>query len=518
MSPAPLLDTCIFQRLNALPAVDLKTELTKSRLENYQVQTGPLRYLFATTGVSEPILTTLEELVREQAVTSEWNRLLRGDIMNVTEHRSVTHHRFRTPAGRADWVQRIEALCNAVHNGQIRSINGNPIRHVVQIGIGGSELGPRAAYYALTRWADRHPFRRLSAEFIANLDCDDAYDVLSRIDIRETLFIVVSKSGDTLETRSNLAIIRRLAEEVGIPASQFRNQLVSVTTPNSLLDRPNEFGHIFHIDDGIGGRFSTTSPAGMVIIGLCFGISTVNDLLDGAVMMDNAAGNPDLRSNISLLSAAIGVWDRVCQGYTSRAVIPYCEGLKFLPAHLQQLECESNGKSVSVDGVPIQYPTSPVVFGHTGTQAQHSFFQNFHQGTDRVPIEFITVLRHQSGGPEVDAQLHDKPVIASVVGQVMALALGHTNDDPRKTFEGNRPSAILVVEELTPYTFGALLAYFENRTIFQGFLWHINSFDQEGVQLGKALCKEVLNGDDGLARQLFELICQQEERVELPPV
>ncbi|MGM0675352.1 MAG: glucose-6-phosphate isomerase, partial [Spirochaetota bacterium] len=247
-----------------------------------------------------------------------------------------------------------------------------------------------------------------------------------------------------------------------------------------------------------GGRYSSTSAVGGCVLSLAFGPEVFEEFLAGAHESDRAALEPDIRQNAALLDALIGVYERNVLGYPSTAVLPYSQALSRFPAHLQQLDMESNGKRVTRDGEPVDYSTGPLVFGEPGTNGQHSFYQLLHQGTDIIPLQFVGFRRSQRGEDvEFDGSSSQKKLNANLVAQIVAFAMGKTDDDPNKTFAGNRPSSLLYGEQLTPRVLGALLSHFENKVMFQGFAWNINSFDQEGVQLGKKLTKEVLGGSMG---------------------
>jgi len=473
--------------------IDLPRALTTDRLDQYWTQSGSLRYWYGTARVNDQVLDEFQTVSDTHDIVRTFETLWGHNRLNTTENRAATHIQLRDRSHRDAWLGPITQYCNDIHrNGAFDT--------VVQIGIGGSELGPRAAYHALKRWGIEHNHLKMKAKFIANLDTDDARLILSKINLKSTLFIVVSKSGGTLETTVNLELIRNLAAEQGIPPEILNHQLIAITTKDSPLDKSGQFSRLFYIDEGIGGRFSVTSAVGTLLLGLCFGVDVVVAFLDGACDSDHHARTPEIRNNLPLLSALLGIWDRTFLDLSTRAVIPYCEGLRFLPAHLQQLECESCGKRVATSGAPIDYPTSPMVFGHTGTQVQHSFFQNLHQGTDPIPVEFVGVLESQLS-PHIQTDL-----IASWVGQISALALGRHHVDPRKDCPGNRPSTLVILKSLTPQTLGELIAYYENRTVFQGLLWGINPFDQEGVELGKLLCQQVRAGESGFPAELFNRI------------
>lgn len=262
------------------------------------------------------------------------------------------------------------------------------------------------------------------------------------------------------------------------------------------------------MDDYIGGRFSSTSSVGGAVLSLAFGPEVFAEFLDGAAEEDKLSANPDMRKNPEMLDALIGVYERNVLGYPCTAVLPYSQALSRFPAHLQQLDMESNGKSVNRFGEPVTYPTGPVIFGEPGTNGQHSFYQLLHQGTDIVPLQFIGFKNNQL---ETDVTIQDstsqQKLCANVAAQIVAFACGKSDENLNKNFKGGRPSSIIIGDKLTPKTLGALLAHFENKIMFQGFVWNINSFDQEGVQLGKVLAKKVLAHDtDGALKVYSDLL------------
>ena len=262
------------------------------------------------------------------------------------------------------------------------------------------------------------------------------------------------------------------------------------------------------MDDYIGGRYSSTSGVGGAVLSLAFGADVFAQFLEGAAEEDKLSTNRDIKKNPALLDALIGVYERNVQGYPSTAVLPYSQALSRFPAHLQQLDMESNGKSVNRFGGKIDYETGPVLFGEPGTNGQHSFYQLLHQGTNTVPLQFIAFKENQTGNDvEIENSTSQKKLGANVTAQIMAFACGKDNDDPNKFFAGNRPSSLIHGDRLTPKSLGALLAHFENKVMFQGFVWNVNSFDQEGVQLGKVLAKTVLSGKaDGALKAYTNLL------------
>ncbi|MCW5199093.1 glucose-6-phosphate isomerase, partial [Desulfobulbus sp. F3] len=305
--------------------------------------------------------------------------------------------------------------------------------------------------------------------------------VLSGLDLSRTLINVVSKSGSTLETRTNEELVRTALTGAGLNPAK---HLVAVTGAGSPMDDPAKYRASFHMYDYIGGRYSATSMVGGVTLGFALGYEQFIEVLRGAYEMDTAAAQADIRSNLPLLMALLGIWNRNFLGYNTVAVLPYSQALLRFPAHLQQCDMESNGKQVSRLGSPVTWKTGPIVWGEPGTNGQHAFYQLLHQGTEIVPAEFIGFRRSQHGSDiTVNGTSSQQKLVANMLAQSLAMAQGREHDNPNKRFSGNRPSSVLIAEQLTPYTMGALLALYENRIAFQGFCWNINSFDQEGVQL-----------------------------------
>ncbi len=401
--------------------------------------------------------------------------------------------------------KRIAEFANKVHAGEITNAAGEKFTTVVQIGIGGSDLGPRAMYLALENWAKKNNTFKMEAKFISNVDPDDAAAVLNSIDVAHSLFVLVSKSGTTLETLTNESFVKDALAKAGLDASK---HMIAVTSETSPLAKSADYLAAFFMDDYIGGRYSSSSAVGGAVLSLAFGPEVFAQFLDGAAEVDQLSANRELMKNPEMLDALIGVYERNVLGYPATAVLPYSQALSRFPAHLQQLDMESNGKSVNRFGEPVDYVTGPIIFGEPGTNGQHSFYQLLHQGTDIVPLQFIGFKNSQIGTDVViqDSTSQQK-LCANVAAQIVAFACGKEDENRNKNFEGGRPSSIIIGEELTPAALGALLAHFENKVMFQGFVWNINSFDQEGVQLGKVLAKRVLAYDtDGALKVYSELL------------
>ena len=401
--------------------------------------------------------------------------------------------------------KKIAELADKVHNGEITNAAGEKFTTVVQIGIGGSDLGPRAMYLALENWAKANNTFKMEARFISNVDPDDAAAVLNTIDVAHSLFVLVSKSGTTLETLTNESFVKDALKNAGLDASR---HMIAVTSETSPLAKSDDYLAAFFMDDYIGGRFSSTSGVGGAVLSLAFGPEVFAEFLEGAAEEDKLAQNKDMLKNPAMLDALIGVYERNVLGYRNTAVLPYSQALSRFPAHLQQLDMESNGKSVNRFGEPVNYSTGPVIFGEPGTNGQHSFYQLLHQGTDIVPLQFVGFQNNQMGRDVViqDSTSQQK-LCANVAAQIVAFACGKADENRNKNFEGGRPSSIITGGQLTPQALGALLSHFENKVMFQGFVWNINSFDQEGVQLGKVLAKKVLAHEtDGALKAYSELL------------
>ena len=330
----------------------------------------------------------------------------------------------------------------------------------------------------------------MKAHFISNVDPDDGAAVMASLDPSRTIFILVSKSGTTLETLTNQMFVADFIKKAGCDPAK---HMIAVTSETSPLAKSRDFLAAFFMDDYIGGRYSSSSAVGGAVLSLAFGSDVFAKILKGMAAEDKLATESDITKNAALMDALIGVYERNVQGYAMTAVLPYSQALVRFPAHLQQLDMESNGKSVNRFGKKINYATGPVIFGEPGTNGQHSFYQLLHQGTNIVPLQFIAFKENQSGKDiVVKGSTSQKKLGANVAAQIIAFACGKDDDNPNRYFAGGRPSSIIYGDKLTPEALGALLSHYENKVMFQGFLWNINSFDQEGVQLGKKLASAVL--------------------------
>ncbi|MCR5254128.1 MAG: glucose-6-phosphate isomerase [Treponema sp.] len=496
-------------------AKELSGSDAAKRVADYSVKMGGgLTYNYAAKQVNEQILKTLAELADEAQLVEKYQDLLNGSVINTGEKRMVLHQLTRGQLGKdviADGVnkrefyinevKRIADFANDVHSGKLVNEKGEKYTTVCQIGIGGSDLGPRAMYLALENWAKKNNTFKMEAHFISNVDPDDASAVAKSLDLSKTIFILVSKSGTTLETLTNESFVKDYLKKAGLDTSK---HMIAVTSETSPLAHNPDYMAAFYMDDFIGGRYSSTSGVGGAVLSLAFGPKVFREFLDGAAEEDKLALNKDITKNAALLDALIGVYERNVQNFPSTAILPYSQALSRFPAHLQQLDMESNGKSVNRFGEKIDYVTGPVIFGEPGTNGQHSFYQLLHQGTDIIPLQFIAFKKNQTGDDVViENSTSQVKLCANVTAQIVAFACGKTDENPNKAFAGERPSSLIYGEDLNPKSLGALLAHYENKVMFQGFVWNINSFDQEGVQLGKTLAKAVLSGKIDGALQAF---------------
>ena len=515
--------TAAFKKLAGIKKVSVAEKMAgeegAQRVEKYSVpMAAGLSFNYAAKAVDDEVLAALAELAKEMQLTEKFEELYNGAVINTGEKRLVLHQLCRGQLGKdviADGVNKREFyeaqrkaaadFANRVHKGEITNEAGEAVTTVVQIGIGGSDLGPRAIYLALENWAKQNDMLKMQARFISNVDPDDAASVLKSIDVSKSLFVLVSKSGTTLETLTNETFVKNKLAEAGLNPAK---HMIAVTSETSPLASSSDYLAAFFMDDYIGGRYSSSSCVGGAILSLAFGPEVFERFLNGAAEEDKLAAKADPLENPDMLDALIGVYERNILGYPTTAVLPYSQALSRFPAHLQQLDMESNGKSVNRFGDKVDYVTGPVIFGEPGTNGQHSFYQLLHQGTDIIPLQFMGFRENQAGmDADIQGSTSQQKLCANVAAQIMAFACGKADENPNKSFAGNRPSSIIIGQQVNPESLGALLAHFENKVMFQGFLWNLNSFDQEGVQLGKILAKRVLaHNTDGALKAYSDLL------------
>ncbi len=473
--------------------------LTPERIRAMRAEALGLQLLYGTERVTEPVLAALFDLARETGAVKKMEAMQAGETVNFiegfpSENRPALHTAMRDFFDKGMQTE-IAKTATQLAFAELEKLKvfltdietAGTYTDLVQVGIGGSDLGPRAIYIALQAY--HKPHRRV--HFISNVDPDDGAQVIKGLDLSKTLFVVVSKSGSTLETLTNQEFVIEHLKRVGLNP---KDHLVAVTGKGSPMDDPAHYLASFYIWDYIGGRYSVTSMVGGVMLGFGLGMDRFLEFLRGASAMDKSALNPNPAANLPLLSALLGIWNRNFLNLPTVAVIPYSQALLRFPAHLQQLDMESNGKRIDKQGRPATDETAPVIWGEVGTNGQHSFFQMIHQGTTAVPLELIGFKESQYADDVVfEGTTCQEKLLSNLFAQSIALAVGQKNSNPNKVFPGNRPNRILLGHRLTPHAMGAVLAYYEHKVAFQGFIWNINSFDQEGVQLGKKLALNMID-------------------------
>ncbi|MBB5442522.1 MULTISPECIES: glucose-6-phosphate isomerase [unclassified Paraburkholderia] len=480
-----------------------------TRAERFTFAGGGLSADFSKHRITDETLQLLVQLAREAGVEKRRDAMFAGEVVNPTEGRPALHTALRATDPKAPFFAEVQAerkkmaaFAEQVRSGAWTGYTGKRIRHVVNIGIGGSDLGPKMVVHALHHLATPE----ISTHFVSNVDGADLYDVMQQIDPEETLAIIVSKTFTTLETMTNARSLRDFFIQKGCPESALAKHFVGVSANTAEVVK---FGiaqeNVFSMWDWVGGRYSLWSAVGLSII-IAVGPRQFDELLAGANEMDQHFRTAPLDRNLPVLLGMIGIWYRNFFGSQSYLVAPYSQALHFLPSYLQQLEMESNGKSARLDGAFVDYATSAVTWGEPGTNGQHAFFQMLHQGPTIVPIDFIAVLT-----PEHPLASHHPKLLANCFAQSEALMLGRTLEEAKKvagpdkpelaphlTFPGNRPTATLLLDALTARTLGALIALYEHKVLVQASVWNINPFDQWGVELGKILGK-VVEADLGAA-------------------
>jgi glucose-6-phosphate isomerase len=461
---------------------------------------------YSKNRVTDRTLELLRELAAECQVAEARTAMFRGDKINVTERRSVLHTALRLPRGMALWVDgrdvgvdvhevldRMGEFARKVRDGRWLGHTGKRIKTVVNIGIGGSDLGPAMAYEALRAYSDRG----LACRFVSNVDATDFAEATRDLDPAETLFIVVSKTFTTQETLANARLARsHLVESLGNEQAVRRHFVAVSTNAEEVSKFGIDTANMFGFWDWVGGRYSFDSAVGLSLM-LAIGPEGFSDLLQGFHDMDQHFQSAPAERNLPLLLGLLGVWYNNFFGAASHAILPYDQYLSRFSAYLQQLDMESNGKSSGMDGARVQHQTGPIIWGQPGTNGQHAFYQLLHQGTKLVPCDFIGFSK--SLNPLGN---HHDLLMANFFAQTEALAFGKSADAvraegvqealvPHKVFEGNRPTNTLLAERLTPRTLGSLIALYEHKVFVQGVVWNINSFDQWGVELGKVLAKRI---------------------------
>jgi len=477
-----------------------------SRGERLTVEAAGLYLDYSKHRVTDETLRLLLDLATEAGLRRRIDAMFAGDRINVTERRAVLHVALRAPRGQRitvdgeDVVPAVHAVLDRmadfssrVRSGAWTGFTGKAIRNVINIGIGGSDLGPAMAYEALRPYGDR----RLTLRFVSNVDGADFVEATRDLDPAETLFIISSKTFTTLETLTNAHAAREWSLRALGDERAVARHFVAVSTNATEVEKFGiDTANMFEFWDWVGGRYSVDSAIGLSLM-IAIGAEHFRAMLAGMHEMDEHFRTAPFDRNLPVLLGLIGIWYVNFFGAETHAVLPYSHYLARLPSYLQQLDMESNGKSVDLDGHRVTVETGPVIWGTAGTNGQHAYYQLIHQGTRLIPCDFIGIAR-----PPTPLGHHQDLLTANLFAQTEALAFGKTAAEvaaegvpafqvPHRTFEGNRPSSTILAAELTPATLGRLIALYEHKVFVQGTIWRINSFDQWGVELGKALAGRV---------------------------
>ncbi|MGW6152361.1 glucose-6-phosphate isomerase [Streptomyces sp. NPDC055144] len=480
------------------------------RAGRYTVQVGDLHIDYSKHLITDETLALLQELATATGVFGQRDAMFRGEKINTTEDRAVLHTALRAPRDAVIEVDgenvvpavhavldKMAVFADKVRSGEWTGHTGKRIKNVVNIGIGGSDLGPAMAYEALRSFTDRG----LTVRFVSNVDGADLHEAVRDLDPAETLFVIASKTFTTIETITNATAARGwLLKALGDDSAVAKHFVALSTNAEKVSDFGIDTANMFEFWDWVGGRYSYDSAIGLSLM-IAIGPDAFREMLDGFHLVDEHFRTAPAEANAPLLMGLLGIWYGNFHGAQSHAVLPYSHYLSKFTAYLQQLDMESNGKSVDREGRPVDWQTGPVVWGTPGTNGQHAYYQLIHQGTKLIPADLIGFARPVG---ELSAQLADQHdlLMANLFAQGQALAFGKTADEvrtegvaeaqvPHRTFRGNHPTTTILAKELTPAVLGQLIALYEHKVFVQGAVWNIDSFDQWGVELGKVLAKRV---------------------------
>jgi glucose-6-phosphate isomerase len=478
------------------------------RAARMTVSAGDLELDYSKHRVTDQTMAALVALAERAGLRERIDAMFAGERINVTENRPVLHTALRAPRDAVidvdghnvvpdvhEVLDRMAAFCNRVRSGEWMGATGRRIRNVINIGIGGSDLGPAMAYQALRAASDR----AMTVRFVSNVDGDDIWEATHDLDPAETLFVVSSKTFTTIETLTNAESARRwLVDGLGDPTAVARHFVAVSTNAEAVAAFGIDTANMFGFWEWVGGRYSVDSAIGLSLM-LAVGPDGFREMLAGFHDIDEHFRTAPFATNLPVLMGLLGVWYVNFFGAETHAVLPYSTYLSLFPAYLQQLDMESNGKSVELSGRPVTHSTGPIVWGTPGTNGQHAYYQLIHQGTRLIPADFIGFL-----SPAHDMPGHHDQLMANFFAQTEALAFGKTAQEvladgvaeaqvAHRTFAGNRPSSTILAPKLTPRVLGQLVALYEHKVFTQGVIWGINSFDQWGVELGKKLATRITN-------------------------
>ena len=498
------------QRATNTPSLKELFRADPKRFEHFSASACGILLDYSKQRLDTTAKLNLFALARQQKVETRRDAMFAGEAINHTENRAVLHTVLRLPKGEQFEHQgeniaaqvyqvreKMREFSDNVREGRWLGYSGKTIRTIVNIGIGGSDLGPQMACIALAPWSKKD----LMLHFVSNVDGRHVSDALKNADPETTLFVIASKTFVTMETRTNAETARAWMLQHGCPEDQIRQHFVALSTN---VEAAKEFGiaqeNIFPFWNWAGGRYSMWSAIGLSIA-LYVGADKFEEMLAGAHEMDLHFAQAPIEQNLPILMALLGVWNINFLGLQALSIAPYHQRMARLPAYLQQLEMESNGKSVTRTGQRVDYATSPILFGEAGTNGQHAYFQLLHQGATIIPTDFIVVAEDDSGLPG-----HNQALLANCFAQSKAMALGKDLQQvraelpnvaesllPHRVFEGNRPTSTVLLDQLTPRSLGALIALYEHKVFVQSVIWDINAFDQWGVELGKSLAQQLIS-------------------------
>ncbi len=492
------------QLANKLKHIHFNDEQSAERSERYSLRAGSLWLNYVRNPITQPVMNTLIRHAKNSHLDKKMQALFAGDVINKSENRAVKHWLLRAPLDKNDSdsvavyrvLDKMQTLVERIENNNL--LNGTPVTDVICMGIGGSELGSRLVYEALTMGRKQ----TIRMHFVANIDGMAVADAIANCNPKSTLFLIISKTFTTFETTKNFNTLKKwFCSQDDFSDSDFWQRSCAITTNiDGALSAGIPESQIFEFWDWVGGRYSLWSAVGLPIAIAC-GMNAFRELLAGANAMDEHFKQTPFEQNLPVILGLLHIWYGNYLHYPTRAVIPYAQNLKSLPGYLQQLEMESLGKSVTEEGKPIDFVTCPVVWGSVGSNAQHAFFQLLHQGTQIVPLDFIAAVEPCDGLPdEIQTELHEHhtALLANCLAQSQSLMNGgNTGHDGHGKFMGNRPSNLLLLDKITPHSLGELIAAYEHKVFVQSVIWGINAFDQFGVELGKQMCHEILSQTNG---------------------
>lgn len=509
------------QRANNMPSLKELFRADPQRFTHFSASACGMLLDYSKQRMDTTAKLNLLALARQQEVEARRDAMLRGEAINSTENRAVLHTVLRLPKGERFMLNgeniaadvhsvlaQMRSFSDAVREGRWLGYTGKAIRTIINIGIGGSDLGPQMACIALAPWSQKN----LSLHFVSNVDGRHVADSLENADPETTLIVVASKTFTTMETLTNARTAREWMLAHGCPEDQIRQHFVALSTN---VKAAAAFGiaeeNVFPFWNWAGGRYSMWSAIGLSIA-LYVGADRFEEMLAGAHEMDLHFAQAPLEKNLPVLMALIGVWNINFLGLQALSIAPYHQRMTRLPAYLQQLEMESNGKSVTREGNRVDYTTSPILFGEAGTNGQHAYFQLLHQGATIIPTDFIVVADDDAGLPG-----HNQALLANCFAQSKAMAWGKNIDEVRaelgdlpekmlapRVFEGNRPTSTLLLDSLTPRSLGALIALYEHKVFVQSVIWDINAFDQWGVELGKSLAQQLISLNPDAVKETYD--------------